>query len=254
MNQILKTEHRRVSKKIRRKRLIYKANFIISLVLMLVLLGLYIHSEYAKENDEQKAKEALRSINFSINDYDDSNVKLSDDSEVVLLGGGEDETEIDHNKRTPEEEAAYRKAINETKKKSASGDTYYNIGLVEIPKIKVSYAIINKTTDELLKISPTKFWGPDPNKVGNLCIVGHNYRNNKFFSKVPTLENGDIIKVTDVTGRTIDYAIYDKYVVEPENVSATSQKTDGKKEITIITCTNDSVNRVIVKAREVEGA
>lgn len=40
------------------------------------------------------------------------------------------------------------------------------------------------------------------------------------------------------------------YVVEPENVSSTSQKTNGKREITLITCTDDSVNRVIVKARE----
>ena len=114
----------------------------------------------------------------------------------------------------------------------------------------MSYGILNKTTDEILKLSPTKFWGPDPNKIGNLCIVGHNYRNTKFFSKVPTLVKGDIIKITDVTGKTIEYEIYDMYVVEPENVSATSQKTNGKREITLITCTDDSVNRVIVKARE----
>ena len=130
------------------------------------------------------------------------------------------------------------------------GDKYYTIGVIEIPKIGLSYGILNKTTDEILKLSPTKFWGPDPNKIGNLCIVGHNYRNAKFFSKVPTLVNGDIIKVTDVTGKTVEYEIYDMYVVEPENVSATSQKTDGKREIILITCTDDSVNRVIVKARE----
>ena len=32
--------------------------------------------------------------------------------------------------------------------------------------------------------------------LGNYCIVGHNYRNSKFFSKVPTLQNGDIIRIT----------------------------------------------------------
>lgn len=35
-------------------------------------------------------------------------------------------------------------------------------------------------TEALLKISPTKFWGADPNEVGNFCIVGHNYRNTRF--------------------------------------------------------------------------
>ena len=103
----------------------------------------------------------------------------------------------------------------------------------------------------MLKISPTKFWGPNPNEVGNFCIVGHNYRNSKFFSKVPTLENGDIIEITDESGKIISYSVYDKYEVVPEDVSCTSQLTDGKKEITLITCTNDSKMRVIVKARAI---
>ena len=42
-----------------------------------------------------------------------------------------------------------------------------------------------------------------------------------------------------------------KYEVIPEDLSCTSQLTNGKKEITVITCTNDSKMRVIVKARAV---
>ena len=87
--------------------------------------------------------------------------------------------------------------------------------------------------------------------MGNFCIVGHNYRNTRFFSKVPTLENGDIIEITDLTGRKISYRVYNKYTVDPTDVSCTSQLTNGNKEITLITCTNDSKMRVIVKAREV---
>ena len=52
--------------------------------------------------------------------------------------------------------------------------------------------------------------------------------------------------------RTITYKIYDKYTVDPSDVSCTSQLTNGKKEITLITCTDDSKQRVIVKAREVK--
>lgn len=101
-----------------------------------------------------------------------------------------------------------------------------------------------------MKIAPCKFWGADPNEIGNFCIVGHNYRNNKFFSKVPTLEIGDTIDITDTKGRTLIYEVYDKYVVSPDDVECTSQDTNGKKEITLITCTNDSKGRVIVKAVE----
>ena len=42
-----------------------------------------------------------------------------------------------------------------------------------------------------------------------------------------------------------------KYEVIPEDLSCTSQLTNGRKEITLITCTNDSKMRVIVKARVV---
>ena len=36
-----------------------------------------------------------------------------------------------------------------------------------------------------------------------------------------------------------------------EDDSCTNQNTNGKKEVTLITCTNDSKKRVIVKAREI---
>lgn len=65
------------------------------------------------------------------------------------------------------------------------------------------------------------------------------------------MENGDIIEITDLTGRTLKYMVYSKYEVVPEDVSCTSQKTNGKKEVTLITCTDDSKHRVIVKATEV---
>ena len=66
------------------------------------------------------------------------------------------------------------------------------------------------------------------------------------------MENGDIIELTDLTGRTLTYSVYDKYVVGPNDLNCTSQLTNGMKEITLITCTNDSSKRVIVKAREVQ--
>ena len=132
-----------------------------------------------------------------------------------------------------------------------SGQEYYTMAIVKIPSIDVEYPVLNLTTDELLKISPTKFWGPEPNEVGNFCIVGHNYRNKKFFSKVPTLEYGDTIELTDLTGRTLVYEVYDKYVVSPDDLACTSQLTDGRKDITLITCTNDSKQRVVVKATEI---
>lgn len=92
-------------------------------------------------------------------------------------------------------------------------------------------------------------------KYGNFCIIAHNYRNDKFFSKVPTLENGDIIEITDLTKKTVQYEVYDKYEVDPNDIRCTSQLTqlaNGYTEITLITCTNDGEERVVVKARAIE--
>ena len=90
-------------------------------------------------------------------------------------------------------------------------------------------------------------------KYGNLCLVGHNYWNSKFFSKVPTLEKGDEVEITDLSGKTVTYKVYKKYEVKETDTSCVDQNTDGKREVTLITCTKEvnSKRRVIVKAREV---
>ena len=95
-------------------------------------------------------------------------------------------------------------------------------------------------------------WGPNPNEVGNLCIAGHNYKSTKFFSNISKLEIGDIINITDLSGRTVQYSVYTKYEADPNDTSCTSQKTDGKVEITLLTCTNDLQRRTVIKARAIE--
>ena len=130
------------------------------------------------------------------------------------------------------------------------GKNYNYIGRVVIPKIGVDYAILDHWSDELLRVSICKFHGSNPNEVGNLCLVGHNWRNKRFFSKVPTLEMGDLVEITDLNEVTIEYEVYDIHTVDPNNVDDTTQKTNGRKEVTLITCTDDSSQRVIVKCKE----
>ena len=137
---------------------------------------------------------------------------------------------------------------------ASDGKTYESIGSINIPRLGINYPILSTTTDKLLKVSVTKYWGGNPNEVGNLCITGHNYKNSKFFGKLPNIQNGDIIQITDLNGKTLDYTVYNTYVVDPEDTSCTSQLTDGKIEVTLITCYYENGNahatkRLIVKAR-----
>ena len=141
----------------------------------------------------------------------------------------------------------FRNFNNQQKKKVQANQLKYKQKHI---LLGVDYAILDHWSDELLKVSICKFHGANPNEVGNLCLVGHNWRNKRFFSKVPTLEVGDIVQITDLNEKTIEYEVYDIHTVVEDDVSDTTQKTNGRREVTLITCTDDSQQRVIVKCKE----
>jgi len=124
------------------------------------------------------------------------------------------------------------------------------IGVLKIPKLKISYPVIKETTDEYLKIAPTKYCGPDePNTVGNLCITGHNYGTSSFFGNLDKLENEDMVIFMPNDGGTKVYEVYHTEIVEPENTSCLSQETNGNIEMTLITCAENSTKRLVVKCK-----
>ena len=135
---------------------------------------------------------------------------------------------------------------------ASDGKKYEAIGIVKIPKININYPILAQTKNvEVMKVAPYKFWGANPNEVGNLCIIGHNYRRKGvFFSEVPKLTVGDIVEIQDLSQRTVQYEVYDLHTVDPNDRSDTTQYTNGKREVTLITCTDDVKQRVIVKCTE----
>ncbi len=125
------------------------------------------------------------------------------------------------------------------------------IGLIQINKLNITYPILSDLNNELLKISPCKFYGPNPNEIGNLCIAAHNYKNGTFFSDIATLENGDIITIYNTSGTIIDYIVYDIYKTSPQDLEVINQDTNNLKIITLVTCnTLDNKYRTIVKAKE----
>lgn len=125
------------------------------------------------------------------------------------------------------------------------------IAILTIDKLGVKYPVLKEMTDENLKVAPTKFWGADPNEIGNFCIAGHNYGNAKYFSKLSKLSIGDIVKVMDTKGINVAYKVYSKEVIDENDSTCTSQLTDGKKEVTLITCTDNKSQRLAVKCIEV---
>lgn len=132
---------------------------------------------------------------------------------------------------------------------SSTSSFSHIIGKITIDKINLNYSILSTCSEELLKISPCRLCGPEPNQIGNLCIAGHNYDNGKFFSNISKLAIGDIIRIYDLNNDYLEYSIYDKFEVEINNTSVLNQNTNNKKELTLITCNNKKKNRFILKAK-----
>lgn len=125
------------------------------------------------------------------------------------------------------------------------------VGLIEIPSINIKYPIINKTNDTTMKYSITKFSGGEINSIGNFTVAGHNNLNGTMFGKVKRLKIGDQIKLTDLYNNTVTYEIFDIYSVDPNDVSCLDSVEENTKEVTLITCTNGHLKRLITKAREI---
>lgn len=247
MNQILVTEKLYVTPELKRKKKMYKVQFFISVFLICLLSSYYIYAEY----DRNKSEEVSQFLLSEVRTTEDDTTKKSTQNDALIIVLNENESE-----QVEQESVSTNEIISNT---TVDGVTYTTEAIITIPKIDITYPVLSETSDELLSISVNRYWPkPDklkPNEVGNYCIVGHNYRNGKMFGRLNELVNGDIVVLEDMTGRKVQYAVYNTYIVNPDDTSCTSQLANGKpltrREITLITCTNYGTQRLVVKCREV---
>ena len=122
---------------------------------------------------------------------------------------------------------------------------------LQIPAIELETYVLKEYSTQALNVSVTKFWGANPNQIGNFCVAGHNFVRKNMFRNLKKLVVGDKIIVTDNSVGIVEYEVYDIFQVNPKEVDCLDQETNGKREITLITCTTDSKKRIIVKAREI---
>ena len=193
-----------------------------------IIIGIFIISSmfvYAKEiNNKKEYIEKKHELKENVNESIYNETKIIEDNFIEI----------------PKE-----KIISEYK-------GYDVIAKLEIPQINLETYVLKDFSENALNISVTKFWGPSPNEIGNLCIVGHNFVKKNMFHNLKKLKINDKIYILDNYIGRLEYIIYDVNIVIPDDVSCLSQQTDGKKELTLITCTSDSEKRIIVKAKEIK--
>ena len=146
---------------------------------------------------------------------------------------------------------------NANKPQNITLEGYNVIGIIRIPKINLEYPILDidtynpDETKEPMKIAIVKYWGGQVNEYGNLSIAGHNNYDGTMFGKTKNLNISDIIEMTDLSGTTIQYEIYDKFITDPNDITILQTKDKTIRELTIITCTNGNKNRLVLKAKEI---
>ena len=191
-------------------------------------------NEYVNEFIEETAKNVISGGNVIVNANNEINNTTSGDGNSIL----------NQIQTTP--------GGNGSSSGSGSGKTYKGypvIGTIEIPKINLSYPILDEKSDPALKVSVCYWYGAKPNQVGNSLILGHNYRNGQFFANNKNLSIGDKIYITDLSGKRLSYTIYNKFETTTEDTEFITRNTNGAREISLQTCTDDASLRLIILAK-----
>lgn len=219
-----------------------KYSKVLTAILIIVIIGIvgtvgyFVYDVYVIKAKNNKAQEVVDQFaNTSIRrEFDSTSDEDSENTENPLdsINAVESETQ---------QQAAAEKTYMEG---------YEVMGTISIPKTGIEYPILSEVTKKSLETSVAILYGVGLNQPGNTTIVGHNYRNGLFFSDNKKLSKGDVIKITDQTGTTITYEIYDMYETSPSDASYMQRDTAGAREISLSTCTDDSSARLIILAKE----
>lgn len=202
---------------------------IVGIVGLLGFLGYEMYTKYFLEEDTQAFMEEEFGNNAGIKPLETNNVV------------GDFNSLMDVN------------SVSNTSGNGSTGEKKFKgfdvLGAIQIPKTNVDLPILKQMGTKAMNTSVVQLYGPGPNQVGNTVIAGHNYRNGKFFSNNYKLQNGDIIYITDNAGNKLKYEVYNKYETTPEDSDYMERNTDGKPEISLTTCTDDSKARIIIWAK-----
>lgn len=137
---------------------------------------------------------------------------------------------------------------NEEKVNLEEINGYKPIAMIEIPSIKLSQALVEGITDDVLKYFLGHF--PDsalPGEKGNFSVAGHRVSDyTDAFINLYKVKSGDevIVKTHD---KKYTYVIEENFIVEPEDIQVLDNTEDAT--MTLVTCTVGAKQRVIVKGK-----
>ena len=228
--------------------------FIISVILLIVAVisvyPAYLEGKTAKENAQQSL-EAFDNIAFKKETFTEQNtVEILEYQNTIEILKPQYDIDTSYTQRVDQEEINSNEIQQVTTKSVEKSEVEYTpIAKLQVEKIGLEISVLSEWSYELLEISVNKFSGPEPNESGNFIVVGHNYSNGEHFGKLDLLQAGDLIDLTDLSGRKITYEVYEILVIKPDEVE--KLKTVDIRTLTLITCDTNRNLRLVVKSREI---
>lgn len=209
---------------------------IIAVIGILAGIGIYItNNAKLKKEQEDSVNHYDKKLNETIENTTTNTVTANEVTPII----GVENIIVDNNGNSTTDNKEKYKGFNVA-------------GTIEIPAINLKYFVLESSSKSAIEVAVGIYEEDitELNLVGNTTIVGHNYRNGTFFSNNKKLVEGDKIYITDSTGKKVTYTIYKTYTTTPEDSSHLYRDTAGKREITLLTCTDDTQSRLVILARE----
>lgn len=209
---------------------------IVAIIGVVGIIGYRMYNTYYTEKGAtQAAAQFEQSLQNNISGNNNNNLEINNNTKIDITGVGESSAT----------------GNNSSSQSTTTYKGFTVVGTIQIPAINLKYPILEKLSPKSLKTSVVLMYTAQGlNNEGNSVIIGHNYRNGTMFSNVDKLKTGDYIYITDTTGRKVRYQIYNMYRASGSESDYIARNTNGKREISLSTCTDDSKARTIVLARE----
>jgi len=133
--------------------------------------------------------------------------------------------------------------------KVAEVKTFTNV--LEIPSCEITVPLVEGVSQESLMRGAGHFpETPSIGETGNACYAGH-YSTiySCIFNNLPNIKIYDEVVGYDAKGNKTVYTVIGKYITTPDNVGVLGQQ-EGVKDLTLVTCTENGLMRLIVSCRE----
>lgn len=117
--------------------------------------------------------------------------------------------------------------------------------VIEIPELHIKAPVLEGTDQETLRHGAGHFLNTGTVGAGNFCIAGHSsviYK--EFFNNLKYIKSGMEIHLYDVQKNCYTYIAEEPFIVEPYELWILQDFGDNR--VTIITCTDDGTQRLVV--------